>query len=201
MHETDVMKANTLPLTPIENFKVVSIGEIPEIDIDKYELRIEGWVEKPLTLKYSDLLSRPSVKRNVMLKCVGGWSGIGEWTGIPLNELLNEVKIMRNARTVVFYSADGYSTSLSIKDLNGNVLLSYRLNGKTLPREHGYPLRLVVEGKYGYKWIKWITHIRIIRGSYKGYWERQGYSNSADINKPGKTKIYKLKRIYRKMKR
>jgi len=108
------MKANTLPLTPIENFNVVSIGEIPEIDIDKYELRIEGLVEKPLTLKYSDLLSRPSVKRIVMLKCVGGWSGIGEWTGIPLNELFNEVKIMRNARTVVFYSADGYSTSLSI---------------------------------------------------------------------------------------
>ena len=73
------MKANTLPLTPIENFNVVSIGEIPEIDIDEYELRIEGLVEKPLTLKYSDLLFRLSVKRIVMLKCVGGWSGIGEW--------------------------------------------------------------------------------------------------------------------------
>ena len=189
-----------VPLTPIEKFNVVSIKGTPEIDIDKYELKIEGLVGKPLILKCSDLLSYPAKTKIIILRCVEGWSGVGEWTGTLLRDILNEAKIMRNARTVVFYSADGYSTSLSIKDLNKNVLLSYRLNGETLPREHGYPLRLVVEGKYGYKWIKWITHIRIIKGHYKGYWERQGYSNNADINKPGKAKLYRLKRIYGKMK-
>ena len=188
-----------VPLTPIERFNVVSIKGTPEIDIDKYELRIEGLVGKPLILKCSDLLSYPAKTKIIILRCVEGWSGVGEWTGTLLRDILNEAKIMRNARTVVFYSADGYSTSLSIKDLNENVLLSYRLNGETLPKEHGYPLRLVVEGKYGYKWIKWVTHIRIIRGRYRGYWERQGYSNNADINKPGKAKLYRLKRIYGKM--
>jgi len=94
------------------------------------------------------ILSYPAKTKIIILRCVEGWSGVGEWTGTLLRDILNEAKIMRNARTVVFYSADGYSTSLSIKDLNENVLLSYRLNGETLPKEHGYPLRLVVEGKY-----------------------------------------------------
>jgi len=182
-------------------FPVVSIKGIPEIDLDNFSLVINGLVEKPITLNYSDLLSFPSITRNIMLKCVDGWSFVGEWTGIPLRELLEEVEIKHNAKTIVFYSADDYSTSLSLKDsLRENVLLAYKLNGQPLPREHGFPLRLVVEGKYGYKWIKWITHIRIIRGRYRGYWERQGYSNNADINKPGKAKLYKLKRIYGKIK-
>ena len=190
-----------VPLTPIEKFNVVSIKGTPEIDIDKYELRIEGLVGKPLILKCSDLLSYPAKTKIIILRCVGGWNGVGEWTGTLLRDILNEAKIMRNARTVVFHSIDSFSTSLSLKEaLRDNVMLSYKLNGEALPREHGYPLRLVVEGKYGYKWIKWVTLIRIIRGRYRGYWERQGYRNNADINKPGKTKLYRLRRIYGKMK-
>ena len=189
-----------LPLTSIGDFNVVSISGTPEIDIDKYELRVEGLVENPLTLNYSDLLSYRSKSEIVMLRCVEGWSSVGEWTGIPLRNILEEAKIRHTGRTVVFYSVDGYSTSLSIEDsLRDNVMLSHKLNGHALPKEHGYPLRLVVEGKYGYKWIKWVTHIKVVKGTYKGYWERQGYSNKADIRIPGKTKLFKLKRFYQKM--
>jgi len=189
-----------LPLTPIEEFNVVSIKGTPEIDIDKYELSIEGLVENPLTLKCSDLLSYPSITKIIMLKCVEGWSGIGEWTGIPLKDILKEAKIRHNARTVVFSAGDGYSTSLPVKDsLKDSVMLSYKLNGEALPKEHGYPVRVVVEGKYGYKWIKWLTHIKVIKGAYKGYWERQGYSNKADIDSPGKTKLFKLKQMHKKL--
>lgn len=189
------------PLTPIEDFNVVSIEGTPEIDMDKYELSIEGLVENPFALRYSDLLSYLSKTKIVMLRCVEGWSGVGEWTGIPLRDILKEAKIQHNARTVVFYSEDGYSTALPVEDsLNNNVMLSYKLNGHALPKEHGYPLRLVIEGKYGYKWIKWITHIKVIKGTYKGYWERQGYSNKADLRSSGKTKLFKLRRLYQKMK-
>ena len=191
----------SLPLTPIEEFNVVSFKGTPEVDIDKYELSIEGLVENPFTQRYSDLLSYPAKTEIVMLRCVEGWSGVGEWTGIPLRDILEEAKIRHNARTVVFYSVDGYSASLSVEDsLSDNVMLSYKLNGEALPKEHGYPLRLVVEGKYGYKWIKWVTHIKIVKGHYKGYWERQGYSNKADIRRSGKTKLFKLRRLYQKMK-
>lgn len=198
-YETKIMDIS-LPLTPIKEFNVVSIKGTPEIDIDKYELSIEGLVENPFVVRYSDLLSYPSKTKVIMLKCVEGWSGIGEWTGIILRNILEEAKIKHNARTVVFYSVDGYSTSLSVEDsLRDNTMLSYKLNGEALPKEHGYPLRLVIEGKYGYKWIKWITQIKIIEGIYKGYWERQGYSNKADIRSSGKTKLFKLRRLYQKV--
>ena len=194
-------RALHLPLTPIEEFNVVSIRGTPEIDMDKYELNIEGLVENPFTLRYSDLFSYPAKAKIIMLKCVEGWSGVGEWTGIPLKDVLKKAKIRQNARTVVFYSVDGYSTSLPVEDsLGDNVMLSYKLNGGALPKEHGYPLRVVVEGKYGYKWIKWITHIKVIKGTYEGYWERQGYSNKADIDSPGKTKLFELKQICKKWK-
>ena len=191
-----------LSLTPIEEFNVVSIKGTPEIDTDNYELSIEGLVENPFALRYSDLLSYPTKTKIVMLRCVEGWSGVGEWTGIPLKTILNEAKIGHNARSVVFYSKDSYSTSLSVEaSLNDNVMLSYKLNGGALPKEHGYPLRLVVEGKYGYKWIKWVTHIKVIKGTYKGYWERQGYSNKADVRRSGKTKMFRLRRLYQKIRR
>ena len=187
-------------LTPIEEFNVVSIKGTAKINIGEYALNIEGLVENALTLNYSDLLSYRSKSEIVMLRCVEGWSSVGEWTGIPLRNILEEAKIRHNGRTVVFYSVDGYSTSLSIEDsVRDNVMLSYKLNGHALPKEHGYPLRLVVEGKYGYKWIKWVTHIKVIKGTYKGYWERQGYNNKADIRSPGKTKLFKLRRLYQKI--
>lgn len=186
--------------TPIEDFNVVSIRGTPEIDIDKYELSIEGLVENPFTLRYSDLLSYPAKTKIIMLRCVEGWSGVGEWTGIPLRNILEEAKIRYNARTVVFYSKDGYSTSLSVEDsLRDNVMLSYKVNGQALPKEHGYPLRLVVEDKYGYKWIKWITHIEVIKGTYKGYWESYGYNNKADVGGPKKEKMYTFRRVYKKL--
>ena len=195
------MRAFHPPLTPIEKFNVVSIKGTPEICMDKYGLNIEGLVENPFILRYSDLLSYPAKTKIIMLRCVEGWSGVGEWTGIPLKDILEEAKIRHNAKTVVFYSVDGYSTSLPVEDsLGDNVMLSYKLNSGALPKEHGYPLRLVAEGKYGYKWIKWITHIEVIKGTYEGYWERQGYSNKADIDSPGKTKFFKLKQIYKKWK-
>jgi DMSO/TMAO reductase YedYZ molybdopterin-dependent catalytic subunit len=190
MYKTDVMKTDAL--TPIEDFNIVSIEGTPEISIDYYTLAIDGLVESPFSLRYSDLLSYPVETKIIMLCCVEGWSGIGEWTGIPLKDILKKAKIRHDARTVVFYSVDGYSTSLPVEDsLGDNVMLSYKLNGGALPKEHSYPLRIVAEGKYGYKWIKWITHIKVIKGTYEGYWERQGYSNKADIRSSGKTKLFK----------
>jgi hypothetical protein len=61
------------------------------------------------------------------------------------------------------------------------VILAFEMNGVELPLDHGYPLRLVVPGKYGYKWVKWITHIEVIDYDYKGYWESRGWDDEADI--------------------
>ncbi|HUL61884.1 MAG TPA: molybdopterin-dependent oxidoreductase, partial [Methanocella sp.] len=88
------------------------------------------------------------------------------------------------AKTVKFYAADGYSTSFPLSYIVDNdVLMAFAMNNVTLPPERGYPFQLVAEGKWGYKWIKWITRIEVSDDArLTGYWESRGYSGSGDLN-------------------
>ncbi|MDG6244074.1 MAG: molybdopterin-dependent oxidoreductase [Methanolobus sp.] len=172
-------------LTPISKQRNNAIEGIQYIDRDSYELHIYGLVERPVNLSYDRLLAYPSVIRFVRLDCVEGWGFDAKWTGVSLNTLLNETGVHSTATTVIFYSADGYSTGLDLDYLVENdIMLAYRINDVTLPADRGFPLQLVAEGKYGYKWAKWITSIEITDESYKGYWENVGYSNNADVGGP-----------------
>ena len=112
-----------------------------------------------------------------------GWSVTILWEGIRISELLQEAGIESDVTTVIFYAADGYSTSLPLKYLEENqILMAYKMNGVTLPVERGFPFQLVAESKWGYKWIKWITSIELSDDAeYEGYWERRGFPNAADI--------------------
>lgn len=139
-------------------------------------------VDRRLSVTLSELKARPSITEVITLNCVEGWSNVAKWTGIPLTDLLKEAGIRNEATIVIFRAADGYSTSLTLEDIKAHrTILAYAVDGVDLPKEHGYPLRLVVEGKYGYKWIKWIESIELARGDYKGYWESFGYDNEADV--------------------
>jgi DMSO/TMAO reductase YedYZ molybdopterin-dependent catalytic subunit len=89
---------------------------------------------------------------------------------VKIANLLNETGILDNATTVIFYCADGYSTSLDLEYLlKDNIILAYRLNDVTLPPERGFPLQLVAESKYGYKWAKWIVRIELSNFPYRRY--------------------------------
>jgi DMSO/TMAO reductase YedYZ molybdopterin-dependent catalytic subunit len=86
------------------------------------------------------------------------------------------------AKFVTFHCADGYTTSVTLDELsNGSVLLAYRLNGKPLEEGTGFPLRLVVPEKYGYKSGLWVVRIRFTFQKELGFWEKQGYSDTADV--------------------
>jgi DMSO/TMAO reductase YedYZ molybdopterin-dependent catalytic subunit len=84
---------------------------------------------------------------------------------------------------VIFYAADGYSTSLPLSYLiNNNIIVAYKMNGVVIPPERGFPFQLVAESKYGYEWIKWITEIKVSDdANYLGYWESRGFPNDADV--------------------
>jgi DMSO/TMAO reductase YedYZ molybdopterin-dependent catalytic subunit len=101
-----------------------------------------------------------------------------------VKDLLEETGIQPNAKTVIFYAYDGYSTSLPLDYIiNNDIIMAYKMNNLVLPPERGYPLQLVAENKWGYKWIKWITKIEISDNeTYKGYWESRGYSDSGNQN-------------------
>ncbi|UCE38056.1 MAG: DUF4079 family protein [Thermoplasmata archaeon] len=169
-------------ITPTNEFFVVSISESPKIDVEDWTLRVNGLVENPLNLSYDNITNFPSTSEIVTLQCVAGPSGTANWTGVRLKAVLDMAGILHNAHEVIFYAADGYSSSLTLDYAqNPDVILAYKMNGETLPRDHGYPLRLVAPGKYGYKWVKWITHIEVVDYDYKGYWESRGYDDEADI--------------------
>ncbi|WP_406657189.1 molybdopterin-dependent oxidoreductase [Methanolobus sp. ZRKC2] len=172
-------------LTPISEQRNNAIEGTQYIDRDTYELQVYGLVENPQNLSYEQLLSYPSTTRFVRLDCVEGWGFDAIWTGVPLSTIFEEVQVEDNATNVIFYCADGYSTSLELGYLVENdIMLAYELNNVTLPSERGFPLQVVAEGKYGYKWAKWVTAIEITDQPYEGYWERVGYSNNAEVGGP-----------------
>jgi DMSO/TMAO reductase YedYZ molybdopterin-dependent catalytic subunit len=91
-------------------------------------------------------------------------------------------KPKETATSATFECADGYTTSLTLAELAGDdVLLAYKLDGKALEEDLGFPLRLVVPSKYGYKSALWITRIRFASKKEVGFWERRGYSDTADV--------------------
>jgi hypothetical protein len=152
------------------------------IDQNTYTLEVGGLVSKQLTLTYNDLLNLPAYSEVAYMPCVEGWGFNAKWTGFRVTDLLDEAGVANDSGYVVFICKDGYSTGLPLAYLRDNhILLAYGLNDVTLPADRGFPLQLVAESKYGYKWAKWIIRIEVVSQEYIGYWESRGYTDSADV--------------------
>jgi DMSO/TMAO reductase YedYZ molybdopterin-dependent catalytic subunit len=156
---------------------------VPKIDLRSWSLEIEGEVEKPLKANWQEVLKFPKVESVNDFHCVEGWSILGsKWEGIQFKYIISLVKPKETAKFVTFECADGYTTSLSMKELlENNALLAYKLDGNFLEEGLGAPLRLVVPNKYAYKSAMWITKIRFTSSKELGYWESRGYSDTADV--------------------
>ncbi len=167
-------------ITPNDTFFVISKGETPDINIISWRLRVEGQVNNSLLLDYSSLISQPSTEVVATLQCVEGPSGTALWKGILIRELLDLAEVKGNVVDVVFYAADGYSSSLTIEEINNDdVLLAYEMNGEPLPAEQGYPLRVVAPNHLGYKWVKWVVRVEVVDYDYIGFWESRGWNDDA----------------------
>lgn len=149
-----------LPITPIEDLN--RTGRPVEVDIEEYRLVIDGLVERPLSLTYGELLSRPQTSEVVLLICPGVFWDNARWTGTPLALLLEEAGLREEAKKVRFHALDGYQRSLSLEEaLADGVFLAYQVNGETLPLDHGFPLRLVARHQFGGRWVKWLERIEV----------------------------------------
>ena len=167
-------------LSSISDFRENSIRGPQQINNSTYRLKITGLVNKTGEYNYDELVdSFQEYQKVVTLHCVEGWSVKILWEGFLLKDLLEESGISPEAQVVIFRAYDGYSTSLQLDYLLENdILLGYKMNGLVLPAERGFPLQLVAESRYGYKWIKWITEIELSNDvNYRGYWESRGYPN------------------------
>lgn len=173
-------------LSSINNIENTGIKGIQNIDINNYSLEISGLVEKTRNYTYNEILEFPKYSKVVELNCVVGWSAKILWEGVLLKDLLQETGVKPEAKTAIFYAADGFTTSLPLDFIiDNNIILSYKMNGVVLPAEKGFPFQLVAEQKWGYKWIKWLTKIELSDNiDYRGTYESSGYNNDADITGP-----------------
>ena len=149
-------------------------------------LEIYGDVSTPLNLTYAELISMPMVSEVAELKCVTGSPDVTyNWTGIPLFYLLTLAQIKPDAYKIVTMCSDGYTSDLLVEDaLQPTTILALFADGRNLPQlTYGPegPNRLVVPGKYGYKWSSGIEEIEVVTTNYLGEYESSGYSDTADV--------------------
>jgi DMSO/TMAO reductase YedYZ molybdopterin-dependent catalytic subunit len=181
--EVEIREYQGEKLGSVADFRENSIDGVQVIDPDLYTLTVDGLVDAPIALSYADLQALPHEDRLVTIYCVEGWSVKALWTGIPLAALFDRVGPLAEVNTVIFYAADGYTTTLPLSVvLERNLILADHINGIVLPPANGFPFQLVAQDKWGYKWIRWVTRIQLSDDPLiEGYWESRGFSNNGEV--------------------
>ena len=179
----------TPEVTPVEEFYIVSKNLLdPGINADRWRLRLTGSVNKVVEINYEDIKAMPPVKQYATLQCIsnevgGDLMGNALWTGVQLNKVLGLAGPKSDVTHVLFRCEDDYMESLPIERATlDEVLLTYEMNGARLTEKHGYPLRLLVPGKYGMRNPKWITEIILASEDKPGYWVERDWSSETEMH-------------------
>ena len=184
--------AGATPLvTPNRDFyRIDTALSVPAVNPDTWVLKVTGMVGREVQLSFADLLAKPLTERHITIACVsngvgGDLIGNARWLGWPVRELLAQAVPQPGADMVLSRSADGWTagTPLEVLTDSRDALLAVGMNGEPLPLEHGFPVRLVVPGLYGYvSATKWVTELKVTRFSDDtGYWTPRGWSERGPI--------------------
>jgi len=151
--------------------------DAPEVDGETYRLEVGGLVDekKPWTLK--ELYALPQEKQITRHVCVEGWSAIGSWTGARLSDFLKRVGADTRAKYVWFQCAEGYSTTIDMPTaLHAQTQMTFRFADETLPRSYGFPMKIRMPTKLGFKNPKHVIAMHVTNKDLGGYWEDRGYN-------------------------
>jgi DMSO/TMAO reductase YedYZ molybdopterin-dependent catalytic subunit len=175
-------------ITTNDRFYVVNEELLyPDVDPATWTLEVGGLVDKPFALTYRQLRSMQAVEQFQTLECVSNKVGgklisTARWTGVPMKALLDRAGIRTGALEVVSRSVDGYADSIPLGDATRpTTLIAIGMNGQVLPREHGFPARLLAPGYYGMKQPKWLGSIEVVDRPFQGYWEVRGWVKRAVV--------------------
>ncbi|MEP6822913.1 MAG: molybdopterin-dependent oxidoreductase [Chthoniobacterales bacterium] len=185
-----------IKITPNDKFYQVSKNLVdPEVVRDDWRLDIIGQVENPRVWSFADIAALPAVEQETTLLCISYGIGSGLcsnaiWKGVSLSTLFAEVKPKADVTTVLFHAADGYYETFDFKKaMEPTTLVAYEMNGEPLPQRHGFPLRMIVPGRYGEKQPKWLTRIELLndadgrlhRSHGCGFYKEQGWGREGDV--------------------
>jgi len=197
-------------ITPIDRFFVRSHTYTPNVNLKEWSLKIDGTVERPLTLGMDDLKRLPRVELVGVLECAGNgrsfyqprmagtqWAfgavGNGRWAGARLRDVLQKAGVVSTAKELLCDGADvplgtmpDFQRTIPLaKALDPDTLLAYEMNGRPLPVKHGFPLRLIAPGWAGDSWVKWLQHIEVLDHEFDGFWMKTAYRRPTRPVPPG----------------
>lgn len=166
----------------VEKWPVLDLGTHPHTPLEHWRLRLDGACDHPVTLTWDEFLALPQTEDVSDFHCVTTWSKLDmRWVGVRVLDLAALAGVRDTARHLLCHGADGYTTNLSLEEaLKPDVLLVHTWEGKPLPLEHGGPVRMITPQLYAWKGAKWICRLEFLEHHVPGFWERNGYSDTAD---------------------
>lgn len=178
-------------ITPNDLFyRIDAAFSVPRVNLPEWTLTVKGLVDRPYSITYADILDMRMVERYVTLSCVsnpvgGNLVGNAKWLGVPLTEILDRAGVQPEAEQIVGRSVDDFTVGFPVEAAydGRDALLAVGMNDEPLPFEHGFPVRLVVAGLYGYvSATKWISEIELTRwDDFDAYWVPRGWSKEAPV--------------------
>jgi DMSO/TMAO reductase YedYZ molybdopterin-dependent catalytic subunit len=154
-----------------------SEDEAPDVDGDSYKLEVAGLVENKKSWTLPELYALPQERQITRHICVEGWSAIGDWTGTRLSDFLKRVGADLTAKYVYFICKEGYSNTIDMPTaLHPQTLMVFKFGNEILPRRYGYPMKIRMPTKLGYKNPKHVVAMAVTNEDRGGYWEDQGYN-------------------------
>jgi DMSO/TMAO reductase YedYZ molybdopterin-dependent catalytic subunit len=191
-----------MPSVVVKNgdfYRIDTALQIPQLDPTQWELKITGMVKTPVTITFAELLALPLEESYTTLMCVsnevgGSLIGNAKWLGYPIRHLLARAEPTSGADMVLSRSSDGFTASTPLTVLqedSRNAILAVGMNDVPLPPEHGYPVRMVVPGLYGYvSATKWVTELEVTQFSKRSaYWTQRGWSARGPVKVESKINV------------
>jgi DMSO/TMAO reductase YedYZ molybdopterin-dependent catalytic subunit len=165
-----------------EKWPVLHAGSVPSVDLARWSLRVFGAVEQELELSWQELSALPRHTTTQDIHCVTRWSRFDmPFTGVHWRTLAERARPTAAARFAVAHAEQGFTSNVPLAFLESeDAVLALEADGETLTPDHGWPLRLVIPGKYFWKSAKWLRGIELRADDQPGFWERYGYHNDAD---------------------
>jgi DMSO/TMAO reductase YedYZ molybdopterin-dependent catalytic subunit len=183
-----------MPSVPIDqhlvtNWPVLDLGDVPDVSLADWRLEIAGLVENPVTLTWEQFMALPQADDVSDFHCVTTWSRLdNHWAGVRFKTIAELAVPKDEAAWIICtgydrdaMSGESYTTNLPLaRAIEDDVLLVHTWEGHPLPREHGGPCRMITPKLYAWKGAKWIRKIEFLDRNRKGFWERRGYSDTAE---------------------